>query len=218
MKGGVPWDIGLITNIYVRYKDTYSALTYHCFLRCWGSIIKIDQHALMCFVWWEVVMTNEQNVVETYISVQDSFVTTGLVRYCKILVWWIKLVINIPTAMSQRAAISSPSKENVDKFSPTGLRTKRRWIWYACLSENMSWIHKVLSSWTLLFELTRACTAPPQMRDGTPVIPVFPPIWGHVVCWPNTCWPPNNSVNGMDCGIDFEVLATHGYLRDWAIR
>ena len=87
MKGGVPWDIGLITNIYVRYKDTYSALTYCHFLQCQGSIIKIDQHALMCFVWWEVVMMNKQNVVETYISVQDSFVTTGLVRYCKILVW-----------------------------------------------------------------------------------------------------------------------------------
>ena len=42
MKGGVPWDIGLITNIYVRYKDTYSVLTYHHFLRCQGSIIKIN--------------------------------------------------------------------------------------------------------------------------------------------------------------------------------
>ena len=78
--------------------------------------------------------------------------------------------------MSWRAAISSPSEENVDKFLPTGLRTKWRWIRYACLSENMLQIHKVLSSWTSLFEPTRgrcACTAPPQMRDRTPVIPVI---------------------------------------------
>ena len=62
-------------------RRTYSALAYRRLLLFRGSIIKINQHALMRFVCCEVVRTKEQNIVETNVSVQDSYLTAGRMRY-----------------------------------------------------------------------------------------------------------------------------------------
>jgi hypothetical protein len=49
-----------------------------------GCVVKVNQHALPRSVWGTLFATNEKDVVEANIPMQDAHLTAGFVSYCRV--------------------------------------------------------------------------------------------------------------------------------------